>query len=281
METDKILLLGPGHSISQHKDEILSLKQNIKILAFQGVFPHCYTHFGLIPDYWFSADPNAWIEGFEFLCSLDPEQQKAFKDIKILIPDHSSKTYADFRMYCGTTPLGRIPGAWSKYLALIDKLEDCGFSIQILPCTTTKYMALNNAGAYDIFDTNAYMRFMSEKIIFGTVPFDSESVIGDKFKWGLENKLSSHLFPLCYHLGSKEVYIVGFDFQGPRFYSDVERHPWNDETQSNNIVEYPLNIIKKWIEWKNLHGMKVFNSADGSLSLLSRVLENKGLKEII
>jgi hypothetical protein len=142
-------------------------------------------------------------------------------------------------------------------------------------------MALNNAGAYDIFDTNAYMRFMSEKIIFGTVPFDSESVIGDKFKWGLENKLSSHLFPLCYHLGSKEVYIVGFDFQGPRFYSDVERHPWNDETQSNNIVEYPLNIIKKWIEWKNLHGMKVFNSADGSLSLLSRVLENKGLKEII
>ena len=281
METDKILLLGPGHSISQHKDEILSLKQNIKILAFQGVFPHCYTHFGLIPDYWFSADPNAWIEGFEFLCSLGPEQQKAFKDIKILIPDHSSKTYADFRMYCGTTPLGRIPGAWSKYLALIDKLEDCGFSIQILSCTTTKYMALNNAGAYDIFDTNAYMRFMSEKIIFGTVPFDSESVIGDKFKWGLENKLSSHLFPLCYHLGSKEVYIVGFDFQGPRFYSDVERHPWNDETQSNNIVEYPLNIIKKWIEWKNLHGMKVFNSADGSLSLLSRVLENKGLKEII
>jgi hypothetical protein len=281
MKNSKILLLGPGHSVSQHKDEILSLKQNIKILAFQGVFPHCYTHFGLIPDYWFSADPNAWVEGFEFLSSLKPEQQKVFKNIKILIPDHSSKTYADFRMYCGTTPLGRIPGAWSKYVALINKLEDCGFSIQILPCTTTKYMALNNAGAYDIFDTDAYMRFMSEKIIFGTVPFDSESVIGDKFKWGLENKLSSHLFPLCYYMGSKEIYIVGFDFQGPRFYSDVERHPWNDETQSNNIVKYPLNIIKKWIKWENLHGMKIFNSTDGSISLLSQVLDYKGLKEII
>lgn len=281
METDKILLLGPGHSVSQHKDEILSLKQNIKILAFQGVFPHCYTHFGLIPDYWFSADPNAWMEGFEFLCSLDSEQQKDFRDINILIPDHSSKTYADFRMYCGTTPLGRIPGAWSKYLALINELEDCGFNIQILPCTSTKYMALNNARSYGIFDTDAYVRFMSENIIFGTVPFDSESVIGDKFKWGLENKLSSHLLPLCYYMGSKEIYIVGFDFQGPRFYSDVERHPWNDETQSNNIVEYPLNIIKKWIEWENLHGMKIFNSTDGSISLLSQVLDYKGLKEII
>lgn len=281
MESNKILLLGPGHSIIQHKDEILSLKGDVNILAFQGVFPHCYTHFGLIPNYWFSADPNAWVEGFEFLCSLKPEQQKTFKNIKILIPDYSSKTYADFRMYSGTTPLGRIPGAWDKYRNLISKLLEDGFSIETLPCTTTKYMALNESRYCDIFDTNAYLRFMSEKIIFGTVPYDSESVIGDTFKWGLENKLSSHLFPLCYYMGCKEVYIAGFDFQGPRFYNNIERHPWNDETQSNNVVQYPLNIIRKWVEWKSFHGMKIFNSTDDSLSLLSRVLENKGLKEII
>ena len=156
-------------------------------------------------------------------------------------------------MYCGTTPLGRISGAWDKYLALIGKLRECGFSIQLLPCTTTKYMAINADRAYDIFNTNSYLRFMSEKIIFGTVPYDSESVMGDRFKWGLENKLSSHVFPLCYYMGCKEIYIVGFDFQGPRFYNNVERHPWNDETQSNNVVKYSLNIVKKGVEWEGMH----------------------------
>ena len=281
IKTNKLLVLGPGSSINHHKDEILSLKGNVNILAFQGVFPNCYTHFGLVPDYWFSADPNAWVEGFEFLCSLGPEQQKAFKNIKILMPDHSSKTYADFRMYCGTTPLGRIPGAWNKYFSLKSKLEECGFNIQILPCTTTKYMALNNASAYDIFDTDAYMRFMSEKIIFGTVPFDSESVIGDKFKWGLENKLSSHVFPTIFFLGYKQVYVTGFDFKGPRFYSDDARHPWNDETQNKNVVEFPLNIIKKWIEWRSFHGMNIYSTSREELTLLSDVLPTKPIKDII
>jgi len=278
MENDKILLLGPGHSVSQHKDEILSLKGDVSILAFQGVFPHCYTHFGLIPDYWFSADPNSWMEGFEFLTSLSPEQQEQFKHIQILIPAYAASTYATFRMYSGTTPLARQQHGWQKYQILIAHLRERGFDIQEVPCTSTKYLANTTANqSVDICHSLAYARFMGHEVVYGTVPFDSESVIGDQFKWGLENKLSSHVFPTVFYLGYKQVYVAGFDFKGPRFYSNDTRHPWNDETQNKNVAEFPLNLVKKWVEWERLHGMKIYSAVEPELTLLSDIIPTEPL----
>ena len=127
---------------------------------------------------------------------------------------------------------------------------------------------------FDIFDTDAYTRFMYHKPILGTVEYDSERVIGDKYKWGLENKLSSAVFPICYHLRAKKVYIAGFDLKGGRFYDPRKtRHPWSDETQNYPAYDFPLGIIKKWSTWQPFHNMDLVSVIPEEHSLLSRVLK--------
>ena len=271
----RLWILGPGHSLSRHEEYIRALRSDDhKVFAFQRVFPNCVRHFDLVPDYWFSADPFPWLEGFEYLASLPPDQIELYKKMTILIPSYANDTYAHFRMYTGTTPLGRLEGGWERYRTLKQHLLDSGFNIKVLPCTTTKYLSVNGGGQYgDIFESEAYIRFMNPKIIFGTTEYDSESVIGDQFKWGLENKLSSNVFPVAFHLGYKELYIAGFDFKGPRFYNDDARHPWNDETQKGkNLFKYPLELINKWLDWYPLHGMTIYSVVNEEYTMLSHVM---------
>ena len=280
----RLWILGPGHSLTRHEESIRALQgEDHKVLAFQRVFPNCVQHFDLVPDYWFSADPFPWLEGFEFLTSLKRPQQEKYKKMKILIPSYAAGTYAGFREYAGTTPLGRVEHGWQKYQVLTSHLRGEGFDIQVLPCTTTKYLATNGGEpSGDIFDTAAYLRFMGEQIVFGTVPFDSESVVGDQYKWGLENKLSSNVFPLAFHLGYKQLGIAGFDFKGPRFYNDDARHPWNDETQKGkNLHEYPLNLIKRWLDWAPLHGMDIHSVVGEEYTMLSSVLPTRKIEHLL
>ena len=122
---------------------------------------------------------------------------------------------------------------------------------------------------------------MSDKLLLGTIPFDSESVMGDRFKWGLENKLSSAIFPIAYSLRAKNLYIAGFDFKGPRFYSSDTRHPWNDETQNEDAHRFPLGLIKRWLEWAPLHGMEFYSVVDPAHTLLSEVLPTRLMGEIL
>lgn len=274
-------ILGPGNSLNEHRDEVVTLNgQNV--MAFQRVFPNCVKYFDLIPSHWFSADPFPWLEGFEFLAALPSSEKDSFRQIEILVPHYAARTFADFRMFAGTTPLGRVPGGWDRHQALLRHLQDDGFNIQIVDCLTTKYMHTHHILAdKDIFEQEAYVRFMHEKPIFGTVPFDSESVMGDQYKWGLENKLSSTIFPIAYYLKAKRIYVAGFDFKGPRFYNNDSRHPWNDETQGKSLHEYPLTLIKKWVEWEQLHGMKIYSVVNADYTLLSDVLPSNPIKGLL
>jgi|TARA_A100000172_G_scaffold76589_1_gene60224 hypothetical protein len=280
----RLWILGPGHSLSRHEEHVKALAQKEhSVMAFQRVFPNCVKHFDLIPDYWFSADPFPWLEGFEFLTSLPPVQQEKFKKMKILIPSYAAGSYADFRLYSGTTPLARTDRGWERYQVLTQHLMGKGFDIQILPCTTSKYLATTGPNLPgDIFDSGAYLRFMGDEIYFGTVPFDSETVMGDQFKWGLENKLSSNVFPVAFHLGYKELCIAGFDFKGPRFYNDVARHPWSDETQKGkNLHQYPLGLVKKWADWEPLHGMSISSVVGKEYTMLSDVLPTRKIADLL
>ena len=280
-KSEKIIVLGPGESLNRYSD-FLRKPQKHKTLAFQGVFPHCYHSFKIVPDYWVSADPNAFVEGFNYLNDLNKEESEKFKKMQILVPKFCSEDYSLFRAYCGTTPLGRVRGAWKKYNFLLDSLKRLGYNIIIVDCTTTKHIKLfeektdNIFKNFDILGEDAYARFMYHRPIFGTIEFDSESVVGDKFKWGLENKLTSAVFPICYYLGAKEVYIAGFDFKGGRFYNPRDdRHPWNDESQDNFIHDFPLSIIKKWIDWIPYHGMNFYSIVESEYTLLNQVVEYK------
>ena len=67
---------------------------------------------------------------------------------------------------------------------------------------------------------------------------------------------------------------------GPRFYNDDDRHPWSDESQDSAVeksLEIPLNILKKVLQWKELHGMNIYTSAPDNMSYLNRVLPFKEL----
>jgi len=81
------------------------------------------------------------------------------------------------------------------------------------------------------------------------------------------------VLPICYSIGAKKVIVYGFDYQGPRFYSEDARHPWNDETQNKDAsIHFSLNLLKKWVEWEQLHGMKIYSGTKQTISLPNKIL---------
>ena len=266
-----INVIGPGISSLDYRPTSKG-----KTLAFQEVFPNCVEHLGLVPDYWTFADPNAALVGFKFLLD-NLSNGERYKNIKILVPDVFFKSLSDYRMYFGTTPLMRVSKGWETFQALLQKVSNL-FNVIKLPVTTTKYIQLhekNNSELKQIFDQE-YIRFMCDKVIFGTVRFDSEAVVNDTFKWGLENKLTSSVLPICSYLRAKKVRIYGFDYIGPRFYSDVATHPWSPVANIENIdkrVEYSLSLLKKWLLWKQYHGINIVSGTRSNISLSNKILK--------
>ena len=123
---------------------------------------------------------------------------------------------------------------------------------------------------------------MHDEVILGSIPFDSESVIGTRHHWGLENKLSTQAFPLAYMLGYKEVYVAGFDLVGSRFYDNNVRHPWDDDLlDQRNMQQIPLEFIKKWADWAPLHGMKLYSVVEDQYTLVNSVLAYKPFEEVL
>ena len=267
----KFIVLGPGHSVRSMATRIKDNSEKYNILAFQRTFPHCLTVLGIEPDYWTATDPYAFLEGLTHIV----KNKKNIKT-KILVPDIFFTNTANYRMHFGTTPLLRQKNGWETFQSLLNEVTQyC--KVDKIPVTTTKFLSNKSELPGPIFGEDPYYRFMSEKIILGSVPFDSESVIGTKFIWGLENKLSSSVFPICSYLRATELYVIGFDLHGPRFYSSDSRHAWNDETQKNNVIDIPLSMIQKWNAWKNLHQMNIYSSSDPNETLLSKVLETRGI----
>jgi len=284
-------ILGPGNSVSHYTDHFDQLKDRT-LLAYQRVFPNCYTYYNLIPSYWTGFDPNALVEGLEFLTTLDKSLRPLFMEMELVLPHFCAGGYRTFRQYCGTTPLGRSPAAWKNYQDLVQKTKDLGYNVTILQCYTTKNIELEEKYTNPQFrDTNIfqpeneYLRFMTDKPIFGTIEFDSESVIGSRYKWGLENKLSVQAFPLAYALGYKDIYVAGFDLVGSRFYDDNEYHPWDDERQTGQDVkaaqQIPLKLIEKWVDWKPLHGMNIYSVVEDQYTLVNEVLPYKPFEKAL
>ena len=268
----KLWLVGSSESLLNY--DIARLKTQ-ETLVLQQVFPHINTIFGVIPKYWTWADPNGAIEGLQ-----------QFKDMTIVLPDYVAGSVATFRRYCGTTPLQRQSYGWQAYEYYLQQLNNRGMNIQTIPATSTKQIALNEDSEPHLLGrewlgAEAHVRFALDKFVAGSCEFDSESVIGDKYKWGLENKLSSFMFPMAHTLGAKQAFVLGFDCIGGRFYEvygtskrhSGARHPWNDETQSGNVNQIPLKFIQKWLQWKEHHGMEIYNVVENEYTILNDVLE--------
>jgi|7_EtaG_2_1085326.scaffolds.fasta_scaffold09442_4 hypothetical protein len=295
-----LYVFGTGESLLRYKKEIKSLSDK-NTMAFQRFFPMGYKYIGTIPKYWTWLDPYSATEGLEFLLNLEdthPEYKK-FKDIEILIPHFVVDNYAYFRMYMGTTPLKGEK--WDRYIESLKAVEERGFKIKVILSTTTKYIKLNPYDepqliGKDWLGNNADFRFQSKKCVFGTAEYDSDYVIGEKYKWGLENKLTSAVYPLAHHLGASRVFTAGFDFFGKRLYDYDEDYilPEEiDETGNVRIRRYgahaaasdtgkqiSLGFVTKWKEWHLYHKMEFFSLVEDDLTLLNQVVDYKSFEEI-
>jgi len=278
-------LLGSSESLLKYD---ISKLEGKTTMAMQKVFPYVYTSFGVIPEYWTWADPWSSLSGMNYLKEATDKNFEKFKNLKILLPNFLCDTYATFREHCGTTPLGRIPAGWSTYKRLLKDIQDRGIQIVEFKATSTKYLYkspdCDPAVMSEKWTSSApTQRFTSDNVIIGSCEFDSESVIGSQFKWGLENKLSSYMFPVANFLGAKNVFILGFDCVGGRFYEidgstkeeSGTRHPWNDESQDGNIEHIPLDMMRKWLTWEPSHGMQIFNVVEDEYTILNKVFEHK------
>ena len=271
---EKLLVLGPGHSVIAQQELIREKRDEYKILAFQATYPHCKTMLNIEPDYWTASDPYGFIEGLQYI-----NDEKIKKTTTILFPSLFDKDEHNYRKYCGTTPLLRQPNGWKSFKTLLSNALRYR-NMRTIPMTSTKFIKTSSTNKdlqSDIFGSEAYYRFMHDEVILGSIPFDSESVIGTRYHWGLENKLTSAVLPISYFLKAKQVYIMGFDLFGPRFYSDDARHPWNDETQASAATKIPLDIVSTWRDWKEIHGMDLYSASNPDDTLLSKVLETKKL----
>jgi hypothetical protein len=265
-----INIIGPGISSLDYKTT-----SEGKTLAFQEVFPNCIEHLSLVPDYWTFADPNGSILGLKYLVD-NIEQAQKFKNMNILVPDVFFKEMWEYRMYFGTTPLMKKKDGWSIFQDLLAEVSR-HYNVTKVPITTIKYIQLhekNTSELKQIFQHD-YIRFMSEKVVFGTVEYDSEIVIGDIHKWGLENKLTLSVFPICYYLKAQKAVVYGFDYAGPRFYDSNTRHSWSNlEGKIDHRVEYSLSLINKWLQWQDIHGINIVSGTSRDICLANRYLEH-------
>jgi hypothetical protein len=267
------IIVGTGEGVNsldlvKIRDNLQQSKGDVVVFAFQEAYPHMKIE----PHYWFWSDPNSSMEGLQKIVNEG-------NGPRIMVPHFMADTFATFRMYCGTTPLGRQKGAWERYQWLLEQVESKQI-LQYKDCTTSKYLSVSpyenkEFSKIDWAGSEAQERFNSNKAVFGSVHFDSESVIGDKFKWGLESKLTSYALPLMAWIGFDEVYVCGFGMKGGRFFEpEKTRMPFNDETQTSSVYEFPLSIVKKWTQdWKPFHGLSIYSLESDEWSYLNTVME--------
>ena len=286
MTIENLILMGPGESLSNKIADIKRLS-NAKTIALHRVFPYISSLTGYVPDYWTWADPDACIEGLKYILE-NKEKNPSLKNIKIVIPDFITGTYQYFRRFSGTTPLGKDPSLWQKYLTLLNQVSLTN-EIKIVPSTTSKNICLEPSNNLDyangIFQDNMIFRFTGLKTVFGSVKYDSDRVVGTHNRWPLENKVSSHMFPLAYYLQAKNVYCVGFDFIGGRFYdSNKSRHAWGTDVSIDNLsdgIKFSLSLIEEWVLAKEVHQMNIKCLTSSDESLLNLVMPDMNTSNIL
>jgi hypothetical protein len=271
-----MFLIGPGETVNSHIDKILEDK-DCKIFALQKVFPHCHIKYGIEPDFWTWQDPHGSLEGMQYILN----NKNKFLKMRLVLPKYVVGERESFKQYCGTTAINTAK-KWQDYTSLLSKVREAGLRDIIVNSTTTKHISLYpflNKDYYEkeISGKDCYLRFALEKVIYGTVPFDSDRVMGIKYKWGLENKLSSVMFPLAHFLGAKEVYPVGFDFVGSRFYDkNSKAGTWGDDAKEvSRNMEVAIESIEKWKNWSSISGMKIKSMIQEDSWILNSVLEKK------
>ena len=129
---EKLLVIGPGHSVNAQAELIKEKRNDYKILAFQRTYPHCKILLDIEPDFWTASDPYGFVEGLQYI-----NKEKVKRETTILFPSIFEKDEENYKKYCGSTPLLRQPNGWK---ALESLLADAFRyrNVKTIPTTSTK-----------------------------------------------------------------------------------------------------------------------------------------------
>jgi hypothetical protein len=260
-----IWFIGTGASCARYSKYVKMLGER-RTMVLHRAYPHCVKHFGFHPTYWTWLDPDAAMDGLNYLMKL-----KKVPKTKILLlhPQLESKTRHEFIRTTGTSVLSRNDPDWNNYIKLLKKVEAKGTRVKRVKAMPLKQLIGEKGKYQELFNNTDDIknRFNGEQIVVG-----SGYEKGKKAPL-LESKLTSTMLPLAIELGYKRIFIVGFDYQGGRFY-----RPKHLIKQNPNYHE---DLLLKWKKWGQQSGFEIFSVVEDSFTKTNKYIDYIPIKKAI
>jgi len=259
MNPQKLFILGVGESINNYSKYIPNIFEQYSTITIHNGLIKLYEKLKKFPTYYSWGDPFGALLTLRFLNQLPTPIPT-----KILVPSTMSTTYEDFRKYHGTSRISQ-GNNWNEYIELIQSLANKRFNIFEIPTITTKQKSIS-----------VEERFNSNKMAMGTIEWEGDTA---ESKNSSETKLTSLLFPLAHYLNHKQLYVLGFDTIGGRFYDKIEGVP-SDPWPKHQLPQLIENM-NTWVNWKDHHNMDLISVVEDKLTINNQALEYKPLKDLL
>lgn len=247
-------VLGTGESCNAYQRQIKEFLPHKRTLAFQKTFPYCVEKLGIWPKMWVWFDPASAMDGLQYL--LNHVIPHDF-EIILLHPITSTTSRQECLQHIGNSAITRSDNNWAEYIDLLQQV--CKrVNIKIVPCISLKYMLANNVYREPLEHLyDADYRFALDYVVIGN-EFSRQN-------WNVrENKLTMVVLPILEYLGYDQVFVLGFDGCGGRFYDSKNKAGvidnfsavtnWHKLAQNasmdiSTVVDLPHSKLRKYIPY--------------------------------
>lgn len=256
-----LIVLGTGESLIRYKDKLKSLMNNCHTLSWGASFDFCIDEIGTTPTYFSFIDPTSAIRPIKLI------KQNNIQDTTILLLSPVvNKSLKVFQTYMEKTS-GPARSNFEKYLT--DLNTACRISnSQEIPCITLKGLHLTKdpLAKKDLDNTDASLRFEGKRLICGMKNNLGLGIHkpGSRYMNLYETKLTMFILPICFWLGYEDIYFVGCDGGGGRFF--------NKRLTDIKLIKTIDEFFPVWIKWKVYHKMNFFSLVEDRFSILNKYI---------
>lgn len=276
--------MSTGGNTVRYKEQLKKLKDNdgFEVFAFSGSFMFCVNELEFYPDYFLFIDPNSAMLALEH---ISKNKHKIKTKVILLDPIHTGLSYEKFVDWYGTTPVGSggNHGGWSRFMELTNGLMDDDVVDTIsIPVLTVKHIKNKN----DTVLYNFGQRVNDNNVII-------RNQLDDNFN---EDKLTSVVLPVLYKMKMNDVYLIGFDCMGGRYFTKLDpyaisRYPEKEEasksktdyflaTTANRGMDEAKQSTKMFLpEWNKY--IKCTNLVEDRYTYLNKFIDYKPIEEVI
>lgn len=250
----KLLILSTGISINDLEGQTDYIEENYDTLAWSCSI-EWFLERNLEPTYFSYIDPHTLI-----LAERLRKLKSKIETKLLLFSPIITHTYQTFFDNIGTTQLCTPQqqnnlelreAIFGEYCTLIDELKCDKIYIPSVGCKSLK----------EEIDDNPDKKFNNRELYVGSKILAQQRVNFDK--------LTGCCLPLAFWLGYNEVYCLGFDGLGGRFFQTNNSRGMPDFQRSYD------HYLPLWNDWKKYHRMKIYSAMENSY--INRHLEYKKL----